>query len=83
MVVSEADFRAALRELVPSVSQSELDHYRKVQAQFSPIKPPPDEARVDKGKGKLIERPNHAMETGTNGHFRDDGNEADDDDMYA
>lgn len=78
VVVSEADFRDALSELIPSVSQSELDHYKKVQAQFSPVKE--DELPVDKGKGKLMES-NGLMNTGTNGHFIEDMDE--DEDMYA
>jgi len=33
--VFQGDFQGALQNLVPSVSQSELGHYRKVQKQFS------------------------------------------------
>jgi peroxin-6 len=33
--VFQSDFQDALRHLVPSVSQSELGHYFKVQKQFS------------------------------------------------
>lgn len=33
--VSRADFESALAELVPSVSEQEMGHYRRVQAQFS------------------------------------------------
>lgn len=33
--VSRADFEGALNELVPSVSEQEMSHYRRVQAQFS------------------------------------------------
>lgn len=37
--VGRGDFEAALRELVPSVSEAEMGHYRRVQAQFSgPVK---------------------------------------------
>ncbi len=35
VLVSEEDFNAALRELVPSVSQDEMDHYARIQQQFS------------------------------------------------
>ncbi|KAI0637344.1 AAA-domain-containing protein [Trametes polyzona] len=35
VLVSEEDFNAALRELVPSVSQAEMDHYARIQQQFS------------------------------------------------
>lgn len=38
VLVTEPDFVAALRELVPSVSRQELDHYKRVQAQFTPPK---------------------------------------------
>lgn len=32
--VNQQDFELALRELVPSVSEKELDHYKIVQARF-------------------------------------------------
>ncbi|TBU46999.1 AAA-domain-containing protein [Dichomitus squalens] len=35
VLVSEDDFNAALRELVPSVSQAEMDHYARIQQRFS------------------------------------------------
>jgi peroxin-6 len=35
VLVSEEDFKAALEALVPSVSQSEMDHYRKIQERYS------------------------------------------------
>lgn len=35
VLVSEEDFNAALRELVPSVSQDEMDHYARIQQRFS------------------------------------------------
>lgn len=35
MLVSEDDFNAALRELVPSVSQAEMEHYAQIQQRFS------------------------------------------------
>ncbi|RDX45475.1 AAA-domain-containing protein [Lentinus brumalis] len=35
VLVSEGDFNAALRELVPSVSQEEMDHYARIQRRFS------------------------------------------------
>lgn len=89
VVVSEEDFRGALRELVPSVSQSELDHYKKVQAQFSPVKKE-DTAGQDKLKGKgkgkevdgLTNGAGSVMNGGTNGHFQEDA-AGDDEDMYA
>ncbi|THG96832.1 hypothetical protein EW026_g5078 [Hermanssonia centrifuga] len=35
VLVSQDDFDSALRELVPSVSQDEMEHYARVQRQFS------------------------------------------------
>ncbi|ETW85568.1 AAA ATPase [Heterobasidion irregulare TC 32-1] len=35
VTVSQEDFDAALRELTPSVSQSEMDHYATIQQRFS------------------------------------------------
>lgn len=35
VLVTQADFDDALRNLVPSVSQAEMEHYRRVQMQFS------------------------------------------------
>lgn len=35
VLVSEDDFNAALRELVPSVSQAEMEHYAQIQQRFS------------------------------------------------
>lgn len=35
VLVSQEDFDTALRDLVPSVSQAEMEHYARVQQQFS------------------------------------------------
>jgi peroxin-6 len=35
VLVSAADFDHALRSLVPSVSQAEMEHYEQVQERFS------------------------------------------------
>ena len=35
VIVSRIDFEDALGELVPSVSQAEMDHYKLVQERFS------------------------------------------------
>lgn len=83
VVVSEHDFRAAMKELIPSVSQSELEHYKKVQAQFSPVKNGIPSV-VDKGKGKapgLYTNGSSSLNGHSNGHF---GHEASEDDagMY-
>ena len=39
VVVEEIDFYDALRELVPSVSQSEMEHYSRIQQKFRNSKP--------------------------------------------
>lgn len=35
VLVSEEDFSSALRELVPSVSEAEMEHYARIQQRFS------------------------------------------------
>lgn len=35
VLVMQEDFESALRDLVPSVTQAEMDHYARVQKQFS------------------------------------------------
>jgi peroxin-6 len=45
VLVSQGDFDRALRNLVPSVSQSEMDHYAHIQQRFSR---PPDEGEEEK-----------------------------------
>ena len=63
VLVSQKDFELALKELVPSVSASEMDHYRQVQQRFAKdtinstkeLDPEVEEAnrrRSVKGKGK-------------------------------
>lgn len=37
MLVRSEDFEVALRNLVPSVSQAEMEHYREVQKRFSQV----------------------------------------------
>lgn len=49
VVVQEEDFEAAGRELVPSVSAGELEHYARVRGQF--------EGAKDKDKDKVVQRP--------------------------
>jgi len=51
VLVSSVDFEQALAELVPSVSQSELEHYKTVQQRFTN-----DAPATDKGKGKEVQR---------------------------
>jgi peroxin-6 len=59
ITVSREDFLTALQELVPSVSQTEMEHYRLVQEKFADNGnrldelPMPEE--VDrKGKGRAL-----------------------------
>lgn len=35
VLVTQEDFESALRSLIPSVSQAEMEHYARVQQQFS------------------------------------------------
>jgi peroxin-6 len=48
VMVTEEDFISAERELIPSVSLKELEHYKRVRAQFE--KPVPDVTGKDKGR---------------------------------
>jgi peroxin-6 len=63
VVVTADDFMAALRELVPSVSQAEMAHYTQIRERFSrsltadkpDVGGDVDDQRIDidtKGKGK-------------------------------
>jgi peroxin-6 len=52
VVVEEGDFVAAERELVPSVSEGELVHYKRVRAQFEKV----EEGKEGEGKGKGKEK---------------------------
>jgi peroxin-6 len=57
VVVTEPDFSAAQEELVPSVSQGELQHYERVRATFEGSdaqKKQSSSAAKDKGKGKAV-----------------------------
>ncbi|CAG9939697.1 unnamed protein product [Clonostachys rosea f. rosea IK726] len=58
VVVTEPDFSAAQEELVPSVSQGELQHYERVRATFegsdAQKKSSSSSAAKDKGKGKAV-----------------------------
>lgn len=54
VMVSEEDFISAERELVPSVSLKELEHYGKVRAQFEKVKeekPAPSPSHEHNGNG--------------------------------
>jgi hypothetical protein len=66
VVVTADDFEAALRELVPSVSQAEMAHYTQIRERFSrslkadnpDVGSDVDDQRIDtntKGKGKSKE----------------------------
>ncbi|KAE8208078.1 hypothetical protein CF327_g7183, partial [Tilletia walkeri] len=49
--VSRVDFEAALRELVPSVSEQEMEHYRAIQSKFSS---PDDSKKRKQGAGEVM-----------------------------
>ena len=51
VTVSEADFRAAKAELIPSVSAEELAYYEKVKETFEGLKVEKGNARSDAGDG--------------------------------
>ncbi|CZR54070.1 probable peroxin-6 [Phialocephala subalpina] len=53
VMVTEEDFMAAERELVPSVSLKELEHYGRVRAQFEKVEKD-DSSKNGKGKGKEV-----------------------------
>ncbi|CDO74862.1 hypothetical protein BN946_scf185004.g12 [Trametes cinnabarina] len=52
VLVSEEDFNTALRELVPSVSQAEMEHYARIQQRFSKQSLNESDNKGDKGKEK-------------------------------
>jgi len=50
VIVNADDFTAALRELVPSVSQAEMAHYAQIRQRFSPsmnASNPDEDSEVD------------------------------------
>ncbi|KAH6723361.1 hypothetical protein BKA61DRAFT_648527 [Leptodontidium sp. MPI-SDFR-AT-0119] len=58
VMVTEEDFVNAEKELVPSVSAKELEHYGMVRAQFEKVEDKDkaqDNGHVDKSKGKAID----------------------------
>jgi peroxin-6 len=54
VLVEEEDFVAAERELVPSVSAKELEHYGKVREQFEKVEDKPKASEESNGKGKSV-----------------------------
>lgn len=50
IVVSKADFSDAMADLSPSVSQAEMENYRRAQIKFTNVKK--DNTKKDLGKGK-------------------------------
>lgn len=55
VMVTEEDFMAAQRELIPSVSAKELEHYARVRAQFESVgEREAREAASEEGKAKLV-----------------------------
>lgn len=63
VMVMEEDFYGAQKELIPSVSMGELEHYQKVRAQFEKVddkatngsKDSPLQITDGKGKGKAVD----------------------------
>ncbi|KAI3486163.1 hypothetical protein L1887_50304 [Cichorium endivia] len=53
--VNRRDFELALRELTPSVSEQEMQHYREVQAKFSAPKPDAAAAAPPKASNGAVE----------------------------
>lgn len=52
VMVTEEDFMNAERELVPSVSMKELEHYGKVRAMFEKVEKDDSSSVLKNGKGK-------------------------------
>lgn len=57
--VNRKDFEGALRELTPSVSEQEMEHYREVQAKFSA--PKKEDKKEKEEEGVVGEQPLMAM----------------------
>ncbi|KAG9241396.1 hypothetical protein BJ878DRAFT_447608 [Calycina marina] len=86
VLVEEDDFIAAERELVPSVSLKELEHYKRVRAQFEKFEEPEDAAKPNgngnaikshgKRKGKVVDRKGKGKATASH-------DEEDEDDFYT
>jgi len=55
ITVSREDFLAALEELVPSVSQTEMEHYRLVQQKFAENTKQPDDQEGSRDDLPLLE----------------------------
>jgi peroxin-6 len=55
ITVSREDFLAALRELVPSVSQTEMEHYRLVQQKFAENTEQPGDQEGSRDNLSLLE----------------------------
>lgn len=56
VLVSQKDFDRAFHDLVPSVSQSEMDHYRHIQRRFS--RKPIGAEKTNPGANELVTRNN-------------------------
>lgn len=71
VMVMEEDFLNAERELVPSVSAKELEHYRRVREQFEKVEEKPNpQGREQSGKGKGKEIQKGIEENQTNESIR-------------
>jgi peroxin-6 len=82
VMVTEEDFMNAHRELIPSVSAKELEHYQRVRAQFEEVKDKPVEdpnthastngSAASRLKGKAAAN-GHANGSGHNGTVHNNG----------
>ena len=54
VMVTEEDFLLAQRELVPSVSAMELEHYQRVRAQFEAVADGGEKGKEVNGEGKRV-----------------------------
>lgn len=72
VLVSRKDFELALSELVPSVSQGEMEHYAEVQRKFAS-----DTINAIKDKEEIEDAPNGSLVSNvTNGHESLDAGES-------
>lgn len=80
VLVTEEDFIAAQRELIPSVSAKELEHYKRVREQFEAVDKKSDDGRKTEAENGTVVRPavpthhaTHAHRPKPNGRVRSKG----------
>jgi peroxin-6 len=57
VLVTEEDFIAAQRELIPSVSAKELEHYKRVREQFEAVDKKNDDGKKAESENGTVVRP--------------------------